>query len=57
MYWLGVIRQIEQERECHGEKFAGNPVHANCLGRFDDVLGRLRKELAEAEKKEELDTQ
>lgn len=57
MYWLNVIRQIEQERERHDTKFADNPAHANCLPRFDDVLLRLRKELNEAEKREEVQEQ
>ena len=49
-YYLNdAIRRIEQERAVHDEKFAGNSHHANCLPRFDNVIEKLRQELAKLE--------
>lgn len=45
-YLTDAIRRIEQEREAHDLKFAGNDVHANCLPRFDSVIDKLKLELA-----------
>ncbi len=45
-YLTDAIRRIEQEREAHDSKFAGNDVHANCLPRFDSVIEKLKLELA-----------
>lgn len=49
------IERIENERQIHDEKFANNPVHKDCLPRFDKVLSNLKADLnkveAEAEKK------
>jgi hypothetical protein len=46
------IERIENERAVHDEKFANNPVHKDCLPRFDKVLDNLRSDL----KKEEVET-
>lgn len=47
-YLTDLIRRIEEEKDCHNKKFAGVPVHDNCLPRFDSVLDKLRQELAAA---------
>ncbi len=44
-----VIRRIEQEKSVHDDKFVGNPLHKDCLPRFDDVLDKLNQELARLE--------
>jgi hypothetical protein len=43
------IQKIEQEREVHDQKFGNNPVHKDCLPRFEKVLDNLRSDLDKAE--------
>jgi hypothetical protein len=43
------IQKIEQEREVHDQKFGNNPVHKECLPRFEKVLDNLRSDLEKAE--------
>jgi len=45
------IDNLQREREVHDKKFAGNPVHQNCLPRFDQAIANLRKELEKLEAK------
>jgi len=45
-YLQDLISQLERERAEHGTKFAGNPVHINCLPRFDNTIEKLKGELA-----------
>jgi hypothetical protein len=46
MYIQSVIERIEAEKAVHERKFKNNPVHKNCLPRFDQTLAKLRAELA-----------
>jgi hypothetical protein len=45
MYLKNAIDQLEREKSVHAEKFAANPVHANCLPNFDQAIGKLKQEL------------
>jgi hypothetical protein len=45
MMLKAAIEKIETERAVHDEKFKGNPVHENCLPRFDKVLTNLKNDL------------
>ena len=42
----GLIRNLETEKSVHDTKFAENPLHTDCLKRFDQVLLQLQDELA-----------
>jgi hypothetical protein len=45
MYLKNAIEQLEREKSVHAEKFADNPVHANCLPNFEQAIGKLKQEL------------
>lgn len=49
MMLKAAIQKIEDERKVHDEKFAGNPVHKDCVPRFDKVLTNLRNDLDKME--------
>jgi hypothetical protein len=49
MMLKAAIQKIEQEREIHDKKFAGNDVHKDCLPRFDKVLTNLKSDLQKEE--------
>ena len=46
MHIKGLIRNLEAERSLHDKKFADDPLHKDCLKRFDHVLVQLTEELA-----------
>lgn len=46
MHIKGLIRNLESEKAVHDTKFADNPLHNDCLKRFDQVLLQLQDELA-----------
>ncbi len=46
MHIKGLIRNLESEKSVHDTKFADNPLHNDCLKRFDQVLLQLQDELA-----------
>ncbi|MCC6976753.1 MAG: hypothetical protein IT343_00420 [Candidatus Melainabacteria bacterium] len=45
MHIKGLIRNLETEKAVHGTKFGDNPVHNDCMQRFDKVLLQLQEEL------------
>lgn len=45
MHIKGLIRNLESEKAVHDTKFSGNPLHTDCLKRFDHVLEQLQDEL------------
>ncbi len=49
MLLKNAIQKIEDERKVHDTKFASNPVHADCLPRFDRVLTNLKADLEKEE--------
>ena len=49
MMLKAAIQKIEDERKVHDAKFAGNPVHKDCIPRFDKVLANLKSDLEKSE--------
>lgn len=45
MHIKGLIRNLETEKSVHGTKFGDNPIHNDCMQRFDKVLLQLQEEL------------
>jgi hypothetical protein len=48
LYMRQVLDRLIAERASHDEKFKGNPVHENCLPRFDKVIDSMRGDLGES---------
>lgn len=46
-YLKQICAMMEVERALHGHKFADQPLHQNCLMRFDKVIASLKKNLDE----------
>lgn len=56
-YISRTIETLEREKAAHDQKFAGNPVHKNCLPRFDEAIARLKKELEKLQEQRTLSNQ
>jgi len=50
-YVSRAIDNLQRERVVHDQKFANNPVHQNCLPRFDQAIANLQKELEKLDSK------
>jgi hypothetical protein len=48
-YLLTVIERLENEVKIHDQKFKDNPIHNNCLPRFEKTLFSLKEELVKIE--------
>lgn len=52
MMLKAAIQKIEEEKQVHDKKFAGQEVHKECLPRFDKVLSNLKSDLEKIEQSE-----
>ncbi|HEY9793302.1 MAG TPA: hypothetical protein V6D22_23075 [Candidatus Obscuribacterales bacterium] len=43
-----ILERLEAERSVHDEKFASQPLHKDCLRRFDSVIAALREQYDDA---------
>lgn len=47
LYAKQVLERLIAERSIHQDKFSGDPIHANCMPRFDKAIAGLEQEVGE----------